>query len=75
MARRFTFRNMIKDLGMRIGAAAVALGVFFGLGYVKSTNFLGLSGILDSQLFFLAIALLLIGLISVGWIVFQRFRV
>jgi hypothetical protein len=35
MASDLSFKNFLKDLGMRIGAAAVVLGIFFGLGYAN----------------------------------------
>jgi hypothetical protein len=70
MADRFTFRNFLKDFGMRIGAAAVVVGIFFGLGYVKRTDFLGLAGVLGSQLAFFTTAFLLITLVAVGWILY-----
>ncbi|QCC60262.1 hypothetical protein DVR14_21260 (plasmid) [Natrinema thermotolerans] len=69
MARDLTLRNFLKDLGMRIAAAAVVLGIFFGLGYLNGTDFLSLSG---SQFF--AIAFLLVGIASLGWIGIQRHR-
>lgn len=74
MARDLTFENLLKDLGMRIGAAAVVLGIFFGLGYLNRTDFLGLSGLLGNQLGFFAVAFLLVGIVSLGWIVLQRYR-
>jgi hypothetical protein len=71
---RFTFQNFLKDLGMRIGAAAVVLGVFFGLGYVKRKHFLGLSTFLDSRLGFFAAGFIVIGVIAAAWIIFQQLR-
>lgn len=72
MSSRFTFRNFLKDLGMRIAAAVVIVGIFFGLGYIKRTDFLGFSGLLDSQLAFFIAAFLLITLVAVVWILYQR---
>lgn len=72
MSNRFTFRNFLNDLGMRLGAAAVVVGIFLGLGYVRRTDFLGLSSVLDSQLAFFSTAFLLITLVAVGWILYQR---
>lgn len=74
MGRDLTFENFLKDFGMRIGAAAVVLGIFFGLGYLNRTGFLGLSRFLDNQIVFFALAFLLVGISSLGWIVFQRYR-
>lgn len=74
MARDLTFVNFLKDLGMRVGAAAVVVGVFFGLGYVNRTDFLGLSSLLGNQLAFFAVAFLLVGIVSSGWVAFQRYR-
>lgn len=75
MADRFTFGNFLKDFGMRIGAAVVVIGVFFGLGYVKRLTDLGNRNVVDSQFSFFAAAFLLIGLIAAVWILFQRPRV
>jgi hypothetical protein len=59
---------------MRIGAAAIVLCTFFGLGYVNGTDFLGLSRFLGTQFVFFAVAFLLIGIVSLGWIAFQRYN-
>ena len=74
MARDLTFQNFLKELGMRITAAAVVVGVFFGLGYVTRTDLFGLSGLLGDPFAFFTAAFLLIGVISLGWIAFQRYR-
>jgi hypothetical protein len=57
---------------MRIGAAIVVVGIFFGLGYIKRTDFLGLSSLLGSQLGFFTAAFSLITLVAVAWILYQR---
>lgn len=74
MARDLTFGNFLKEFGMRVGAAAVVVGIFFGLGYLNRTNFLGLSGLFENQIAFFGVAFLLIGIVSAGWIAFQRYR-
>lgn len=74
MSDRFTVRNFVKDFGMRIGAAAIVLGIFFGLGYFKRTNLLGLASVLGSQLAFITAAFLLITLVAVAWILYQQSR-
>lgn len=74
MARGLTFLNFLKELGMRVAAAAVVLGIFFGLGYANRVNFLGLSSLLGNQGNFFGAAFLLVGLVSLGWIVVQRYR-
>lgn len=74
MARDLTFKNFLKGLGMRIGAAAVVLGVFFGLGYLNRTDFIGLSSLLGNRLVFFAVAFLLVGISSLLWMGFQRYR-
>lgn len=74
MARDFTFRNFLKEVGMRLGAAVVVVSVFLGVGYFNRTNFLGLSSVLGTQASFVAVSLLLIGLISLGWIGIQQYR-
>lgn len=73
MARDLTFSNFLKELGMRVGAAAVVVGIFFGLGYLNRTDFLGLSGLLGNQIAFFGVAFLLVGIVSAGWIAFQRY--
>ena len=72
MARDLTFENFLKELGMRLGAAGVVVGVFFGLGYIRRTGFLGLSDLLGTRLAFFAVAFLLVGIVSAGWIWFTR---
>ncbi len=72
MSNRFTFRKFLKDLGMRFGAAALVVGIFFGLGYIKRTDFLGLSSLLGGQLGFFTAAFLLITLVAVAWILYQQ---
>lgn len=74
MSNRFTFQNFVKDLGMRIGAAAVVIGIFFGLGYVKRTDLLVLSSLLNGKLAFFTTAFLLITLVAVAWIMYQRLK-
>lgn len=72
MSDRFTFQNFVKDLGMRIGAAAVVVGIFFGLGYIKRADLLGLSSLLNSQLAFFTTTFLLVTLVAVTWILYQQ---
>lgn len=72
MAERFTFQNFVRDLGMRLGAAAVVISIFFGLGYIKRTDLLGLSSVLDGQLSFFTAAFLLITMVAVAWIIYQK---
>jgi hypothetical protein len=74
MGRDLSFKNFLKDLGMRIGAAAVVLSIFFGLGYINRTNLFGLSSLLGDQLAFFTVAFLLVGVTSICWIVLQRSR-
>lgn len=74
MGRDLSFENFLKDLGMQIGAATVVVGIFFALGYINRTDLFGLSGLLGNQRVFFAVAFLLVGIVSVCWIVFQRSR-
>lgn len=74
MGRDLSFKSFLKDLGMRLGAAAVVVGIFFGLGYVNRTDLFGLSSLLGTQLAFFAVAFFLIAASSACWIVFQRAR-
>jgi len=72
MARELTFSNFLKELGMRIIAAAIVVGIFFGLGYINQVDFLGLFSLLDSQYGFFAATFLLVGILASGWIMFQQ---
>ena len=72
MSNRFTFRNFLKDLGMRIGVAAVVIRIFFGLGYIKRKDFLGLSFFIETQLAFFTAAFLMITGVAASWIVYQQ---
>ena len=69
-----TLQNFLKELGMRLGAAVVVVGSFVGLGYANRTNLFGLSRVLNNQLAFFAIAFLLVGVASLGWVTFQQYR-
>lgn len=73
MARDLTFKNFLKEFGMRLAAAAVVVGVFFGLGHLNRTDFLGLSSLLGNRSSFVAVSFLLIGIISLSWIGIQRY--
>ena len=73
MGRDLSFNSFLQELVMRLGAAAVVVGIFFGLGYANRTNFLGLSSVLGDTFGFFAVAFLLVGVVSACWIVFQRF--
>ncbi|WP_255151081.1 hypothetical protein [Halorarius halobius] len=63
----------LKDLGMRLGAGAVVVGIFFGLGYLNRTDVFGLSAVLGSEGAFFAVAFLLVGLVAVGWMVLMQY--
>ena len=72
MAAGFTFNDFLKDLGMRISAASIVVGIFFGLGYFKRTDFLGLSSVLDSTTAYFTAAFALVALVAVVWILYQH---
>lgn len=74
MAPDTTLKSFLSDLGMRLGAAAVVVGIFFGLSYLNRTDLFGLSRLLGNQFAFFTVAFLLVGIVSVGWIVFQHNR-
>lgn len=74
MAPELTFENFLREVGMRIGAAVVVVGIFVGLGYVNRTDFLGLSSLLGSQFVFFGGAFVLVGVASLAWIAVQRSR-
>ncbi|WP_276260739.1 hypothetical protein [Haloglomus litoreum] len=69
-----TLESVLRDLAMRIGAAVVVVGIFFGLGYMNRTDFLGLSDLLGNQLVFFGCAFLLVGVAALGWVLLQRSR-
>jgi hypothetical protein len=68
-----TLRNFLKELGLRLSAAAVVVGTFFALGYANRTDFLGLSTLLTNRLVFFAVAFLIVGVASLCWIAFRRY--
>ncbi len=68
MAHDFTVRSFLNDLGLRIAAAGIVVGIFVGLGYAKRLDIPGLSGLLGTEMGFFATAFLLIGLVAAGWI-------
>jgi len=68
MTGDFALKNFLKDLGMRLGAAAVVVG------YLNRINFFGFSTLLDSQSIFFGTAFGLIGLASLTWIIIQCYR-
>ena len=70
MAEIGSFNHFVEDLGMRIGAATIVISVFFGLGYVKRTDFLGLSGLLDSGLAFFSAAFVINGFLWILYLVY-----
>jgi hypothetical protein len=65
-----SFQGFLEDLGMRIGAAIVVISVFFGLGYVKRTDFLGLGGLLESGTAYFTAAFGLIGFLWILYLVY-----
>ncbi len=65
MAEVGTREHLKNDLKMRIGAGSVVIAVFFGLGFVKRTDFLGLGSLLESGTAFFTAAF---GVIGVSWI-------
>ena len=74
MNERFSFSNFLEDLGMRMAAGAVVVGIFFGLGWINQNDFLGLSTILGNQLGFFITGFSLVTLAALAWIVFQHYR-
>ncbi len=66
MARELSFENFLKELGARLGAAAVVVGVFFGLGYVNRTDLLGLSSRLGTQRTFFVVGFVSVGILPWG---------
>ena len=58
--------GFLKDLKMRAGAAAVFIIAFFCVGYVKRTDFLGVSVFLTGEGFLLTA----FGLVFLAWLVY-----
>lgn len=69
-----TLQNFLKELGLRLGAAVVVVGIFFGVGYANRTDLFGLSRLLNNRIAFFAVAFLLVAIASMGWIAFQQYR-
>jgi hypothetical protein len=46
---RFTLKNFFKDLGFRVGAAGLGVGLIFSLIYIGNNDILGLGKLLDSE--------------------------
>ena len=69
-----SFEGFLKDLGMRIGAAIVVISVFFGLGYVKRTDFLGLGSLLDSGLSFFFVVFGIILAVWLSYMIYLYFK-
>jgi hypothetical protein len=65
-----TKEHLKKDLGIRVGAAIVVISVFFGLGYVKRTDLLGLGSLLESGMAFFTAAFGIIGAIWILYLVY-----
>lgn len=65
-----SFQGFLNDLGMRIGAAIVVISVFFGLGYVKRTDLLGLGSLLESSTAFFTAAFGIIGAIWILYLIY-----
>jgi hypothetical protein len=74
MSRDLSFRGFLRDLGARLCAGAVVVGVFFGLGYLDRTDVPGISTLLGTRLGFFATAFALIGTVALGWIAVQQYR-
>ena len=65
-----SFQGFLEDLGMRVVAALVVISVFFGLGYVKRTDLLGLGSLLQSGTAFFGAAFGLIGFLWILYLVY-----
>ncbi|MFA9516876.1 hypothetical protein ACERIT_06620 [Halopenitus sp. H-Gu1] len=74
MSRDLSLGNFLRELGFRLTAAGVVVGMFFGLGYVNRLDLFGLSSVLDTQFAFFAVAFGLVVIASVIWIGFQQYR-
>jgi hypothetical protein len=74
MGRDLSLKNLFRELAMRVGAAAVVFGVFVGVGYLSRTEAFGLATLLDDRATFFTVAFLLIGCLSIAWMLIQRYR-
>ena len=69
-----SFEGFLKDLGMRAGAAVIVISVFFGLGYVKRTDSLGLGVLLDSGKAFFSAGFGFLGLVWICYLVYLYYK-
>ncbi|MFC7204655.1 hypothetical protein ACFQJC_14140 [Haloferax namakaokahaiae] len=74
MARDRSFGSFLEEVAMRLGAAVVVVGVFFGVSYLSRADVLGLSPILGTQSAFFAAALFGVAVVAAGWISVQQLR-
>jgi hypothetical protein len=74
MDRDSTLRNFLREVAMRIGAAAVVFGVFVGVGYLSRTDAFGLNNLLGDSTAFFVVGFLVVAALSVSWILIQRHR-
>jgi hypothetical protein len=71
---RWTLRNFLTDLGMRLAAASVVAGTFLGLGYLARTNLFGAAALLDDRVAFFTVAFLSLGGLGLASIAVQQYR-
>jgi predicted outer membrane lipoprotein len=74
MANYGTVEGLLRDIGIRVGAAIVVISVFFGLGYVKRTGFLGLGSLLESGTAFFTAAFGIIGALWRSYMMYLYFK-
>lgn len=65
-----SLEGFLKDLSIRIGAATVVISVFFGLGYVNRTDFLGLGSLFENGTAFFTAAFGIIGFLWILYLVY-----
>ncbi|WP_435128785.1 hypothetical protein [Halobaculum sp. D14] len=73
MARDFSFRSFVRELGSRLAAAGVVLGIFFGLARLKTADIPVVSAALETQFVFFVAAFGLVGLAAALWIGFRQY--
>lgn len=74
MDRDLSLRHLLREVAMRVAAAAVVFGVFVGVGYLSRTDAFGLSDLLGDSTAFFVVGFLVVAALSVGWILLQRHR-
>jgi hypothetical protein len=64
--------NLLKDLGMRLGAAVAAVSLFFTVAFIRQIDLFGLGRLLDTDVAFFTAVFVLAAAVSAAWIVYRQ---